>query len=171
MGRNPAQRGSPRGFPIWRAVFALSAAACVILVAASWAVAVMFGEGPDNTRAVGVAAVVAWGSSLIGIIPVAIFYERGLLAAVQGYFLGMGARVIICVGTTAVAVGVWRFPGGVWATTLLSMYLPLLFIEVAIIGHRVWGIGMPVRETVTIRPNDRENQGGGPTAEVLTPWA
>lgn len=83
---------------------------------------------------------VAWAASLMGIIPMALFYKRGLLPTVQGAFLGMAARVIICVGATVMALWYWRIPGGPWATTLLSIYLSLLFVEILIIGRLAWSI-------------------------------
>jgi len=154
-------------FPLWQSVLVLTATACVVFAGAWWMVPALFGRGPDDATAMAGAAVVAWAASLMGIIPMALFYERGLLPTVQGVFLGMAARVIICVGATVAALWYWRIPGGPWATTLLSIYLSLLFVEVLIIGRLVWSIQEPDRDGTTDCPQDPGGLADNPAVEVL----
>lgn len=156
-----------RSFPLWQSVLALSATACIVFSGAWLAVPALFGKGPDNTTAMVGAAVVAWAASLMGIIPMALFYKRGLLPTVQGVFLGMTARVMICVGATVVALWHWPILGGPWATTLLSIYLSLLFVEILIIGRLAWSIPQPDHNGTTNCSQGPDGLTDNPAVEVL----
>ena len=82
--------------------------------------------------------VTVWGSSLAGIVPVALLHPCGLMPAVNGYFIGAAIRVVACILATVIAVRSTDVAAGPWVATLLGMYIPLLFLEAAMVGHSVW---------------------------------
>ena len=129
----------------------LSATAAITIVAmilfglAWWLVKSAFGQVAGSEQAIILAAIVAWGSSLLGLLPVAMVSQQGLMPTVYGYFVGAAIRVIICIVASVIAIASVKTPAGPWATTLLGMYLPLLFLEVSLIAQYIWRIDGPRR--------------------------
>lgn len=133
-----ADRPAHCTFRFATAAAVLTLASALLLAAAWWLIADFGGAGGGGRRAVVWAALVVWASSLAGIVPVALLHRSGLLPTVHGYFLGAAIRVCVCILATVIAVRSGRVPAGPWVTTLLGMYIPLLFVEVALVGRSIW---------------------------------
>ena len=131
-------RNAPRTFRFATIATVLTLASVLLLATVWWVIPIFFKRGVECHRAIAWAALVVWASSLVGIVPVALLHRRGLLPTVHGYFLGAAIRVVVCILATVIAVRSDRVPAGPWVTTLLGMYLPLLFLEVALVGRSIW---------------------------------
>lgn len=124
-------------FPWWSSCAVLSTVALLMGVVAWLIVPAVFGQSSTCRQAILVAATVVWGSALLGLLPVSIACRWGVIPTAYGYFIGAGTRVVICLVTTVVALRL-GWPAGPWATTLLGIYLPLLFVEVGLVGRFLW---------------------------------
>ncbi len=60
------------------------------------------------------------------------------MPAVYGYFIGMAARLTVCLIAANIANHVYGIPGSPMAATLGILYMPLLMVEVAFVGRYVW---------------------------------
>jgi hypothetical protein len=130
-------------FPTLRAVAALSAAAGLLLAAALGGAALFQPGAADVRQAVWFAAAVGWASALAGLAPVVIAGRRGLMWTVYGYFVGMGLRLALCFGASMVAVHGGWLPGRPTALALAVFYLPLLLVEVGMVGRYLWQKDLP----------------------------
>lgn len=81
---------------------------------------------------------VVWVSTLLSLVPVAAVWRRGVVAAVSGYFVGAAMRFAMCLVAAVLAVKVWAMPAAIVMITLAAAYLPLLFLEVAILTKQLW---------------------------------
>ncbi len=125
----------------------LTATAGFLGVAAWWVVPFVYDPSVGAERAVVWAGLVAWGSLLLGLAPVAIGGRCGMIAMVSGWHIAAGTRVLVCILATAVAIRFGGLPAGPWVVTLMGMYLPLLFCEIALVGRQLW-VRAPVRPCV-----------------------
>jgi len=133
-----ANRTAKLTFPVWGSVMVLS----VIALAASamvWPMALaIFGSEGQVHQAIAYAAITAWVAMLIGLAPVAAMRSRGDKAMTKGYFVGAGIRTSVCVAMTVGSIQLGGLPVGPWATALMGVYIPLLFVEAAIVGRYMW---------------------------------
>lgn len=116
----------------------LSAAAVGIFVALRLAFAYF---APDLERAdvaINAAAIVVWISTLLSILPVAAAWRAGLMPIVYAYFVGASVRIVLVLVATAAALKLADLPELPWVATLFAIYLPLLFIEVGLVGKYLW---------------------------------
>jgi hypothetical protein len=121
-----------------RAALILSGAAALILLA-SWLVIRSLFSGDRmllTTLFYGAGAV--WVAALLGIVPIAILGPRGVMPAVCAYFIGTGLRLVLVMGLAMVAVHSGSLPGRPMAIVLSAFYLPLLAIEVGLVGRYLW---------------------------------
>lgn len=137
----PPRTSPPVVFRMIPSIGALTALSAALLAVAWWAVPGLLGNVSSGRQATVAAAVVAWGSSILGLVPIAVTYKRGLMPTVYGYFVGASLRVIICVVASVVAIQSVQLSTSHWAITLLGMYLLLLVLEVALVGRCVWHMG------------------------------
>lgn len=126
------------GFPLPQATVWLTATAAVCWAVAWYAAVALHGDTPGVRSAVYLAGAAVWGASLVGIAPVALLGQQGVMATVWGYFIGMGIRLALCLGLYLAVVSRGLLPGQPVATTLAVMYVPLLFVEVALVGRYLW---------------------------------
>ncbi len=92
-----------------------------------------------------------WGSSILGLLPVAVGYRLGVMGTAYGYFIGAGIRVLICILATVMALrSDWAIRA--WLTTLMGLYLPLLMLEAGLVGRYLWKLN-DSREKSSINPN------------------
>ena len=121
-------------FPTAAVLLTLTAAAAVTGAGAFALVSQTVGAAAARP-AVLFAVLVAWVSSLLAVVPLALAAARGVTATIVAYFIGMMGRLLICLAAALVAVGLLKLPA---TPTLLSMaaaYLVLLLIEVAFVGR------------------------------------
>lgn len=125
-------------FPILQAVGVLTLAAAAAAMVCLWAIPAAFGNPDGAQRGVALMAGVAWFSLVLGVLPVGLLGPLGVMPTVYGYFLGGAARVVICLGMAVVLVKSAMLPAGPVMVTLAAMYLPLLFVEVTLVGRYLW---------------------------------
>jgi hypothetical protein len=118
-----------------------------LIMAAGWMLPVTLRSLPaDSWRQCLTAAGVICGlSALLGVAPVALLGHRGVMAAAAAYFLGMGMRLIVCLGAAAVVSHAESLSGPLFAAALALFYLPLLAVEVAYVGRYLWQMDLAVR--------------------------
>ena len=131
------QAGPEAPFPTWRAgvwltAVALAAGAVAALIARAWTGAV------DAAHAAVFSAVVTWAAAILGLIPVAKAGPQGVDATVRAYFIGMAGRLLLCLGAGAVGVYILALRADALLLSLAATYLPLLFVEAALVGRYVW---------------------------------
>ncbi|MFP4145811.1 MAG: hypothetical protein ACLFV3_11785 [Phycisphaeraceae bacterium] len=129
---------SPAGFPVGRTL------ASLILVGAAGlagltGIAHGVWEDPAAWRAVLLVGGTSCFAALVSLAPVAGLARRGVMPTMVGYFAGAAGRVLICLAVVLLAVGLWEMPAAA-AVLGLSLYLPLLLIEVAWIGRYLWSL-------------------------------
>ena len=110
----------------------LSALCAVLFVLLLWLLPLMF-KDQLTTRAVLVMGCVVWLSGLISVLPVAMMGHFGVMQAMKAYLGGAVARVMIILAAVVVGVAVMKLPKMPLVVTLMTMYLPLLFTETALV--------------------------------------
>jgi len=132
-------------FPLGTALLLMSGVAALIYIVVRLAVGVYYGDAVEVSRAVNGAALVVYVSGIIGVLPAAALARFGLMPVVYGYFCGAAVRVLAVLIATVVAVAAMALPAGPWAVTLFALYLPLLFLEAALVGRFIWDKRLPAR--------------------------
>jgi len=125
-------------FPLARTVGLLAATAALASLA-TWLILPLFFAGVvtlDQTLAL--CASVVFVSSILGVLPVAMLGPLGVMATVTGYFIGAAVRGLMCLAAVVVAVRGLRFEPGPVAVCLVVLYLPLLFVEAALVARYLW---------------------------------
>ena len=145
----PAEQNS---FPLMRALLLLSAAAGGLYIVLRLALGLVYGELEGVGAAVDVAALVVWCSAVLGLMPVVLLARAGLMAIVYGYFIGTVVRVLIVLLATVAVLVKTPLPAVVWVVTLFGMYLPLLFLEVSLVGRFIWSKHLPGHASPQSRP-------------------
>ncbi|MCC7193708.1 MAG: hypothetical protein IT444_13110 [Phycisphaeraceae bacterium] len=125
-------------FPLLQAIGLLTLVAAVVGLICLWAVPAAFNHPDGAQRGVMLMAVIAWFSLILSILPVGMLGPLGVMPTVYGYFLGGAARVVICLIMGVVLVKAALLPVGPVMVTLAAMYLPLLFVEAALVGLYLW---------------------------------
>ena len=130
-------QAEPQPFPFLRTAVVLTLAAAALTTLGLFV-------GPSLYPVKAVRLVIAascfmvWVTSLLGVLPVAILGHRGLMPAVWGYFIGMALRFPLSFAFYLIAVIAWRWPGNPVVFALALSYIPLLFVEVGIVGRYIW---------------------------------
>ena len=127
------RRGGQPPFPVLAAAgsLTLTAALCGGLLA-------LAAEGAPARVAVAVTTSALWAMALLALVPVVLMGPRGVMPAVIGCFLGMGLRLLGALGLSLVLLFKTNLPTGPVVRTLILIYLPLLFVEVAFVGRYLW---------------------------------
>jgi len=128
----------PPSFPLTQAVISLTGVAWVGFMLMWWATSPVYTHTPGAEQAVFLAACVAWGTAIAGVIPVAWLGPLGVLPTVWGYFIGMSLRLTVCLGVYIYVSLHGQLPVYPMAVTLGVLYVPLLFTETAIVGRYLW---------------------------------
>jgi len=126
------------GFPLAQSAACLTATAAVCLAGAWGVITMLYRDIPDATAAVCLAGTVVWGASILGMIPVALLGKQGVMATVGGYFTGMGIRLALCLGLYMVVASRDSLRAEPVAVVLVMMYVPLLFVETALVAKYLW---------------------------------
>ena len=126
------------GFPLALSAVCLTATAAVCFAVAWGVIATLYGDIPEATTTVYLIGVVVWSASILGVIPVALLGKQGVMATVGGYFTGMFIRLALCLGLCMAVVSRDLLPVGPMAVVLAMMYVPLLFVETALVGRYLW---------------------------------
>lgn len=129
-------------FPLFGATAALTGAA-VVMGGLAWTLTPrFFGDASLDDAQVASAALMAsvlvWAATVATLLPLAILGPRGVMPTVFAYFAGVGARVIACLGGALVLIVGAGKPADAVLISLVAVYLPLMFIEVAIVGRYLW---------------------------------
>lgn len=125
-------------FPVLKTISCLTGTAAVCLGATVSLVGMVFGGGSSVRQMVCLAALVVWGSSVVAVLPVAACGPSGVLATAWGYFIGAGARFFACLAAYAWVCLEGLGPVKPLALSLAGFYVPLLAVEVAIVGRYLW---------------------------------
>ena len=126
-------------FPAAPALAMLSAVALGLALAAAWLVPWACGTGARDARvAVWTAAAVVWATGLLGLAPVILAGPHGVMPTVRAYFLGAASRFVLSLTAAAGAVKLGGLPAKPLMVTLLALYLPLLFVETALVARYLW---------------------------------
>ncbi len=126
-------------FPLLTAALCLTATAAAACVAAFGLL--RFGMAHDHAtalNAVYLAGVVAWGSAVVGLLPVAALGPLGVMPTVWAYFAGAALRLAACLGVYMLVATQGNTPTVPLAVALAMVYVPLLFVEAAIVGRYLW---------------------------------
>lgn len=126
------------GFPLALSAACLTATAAVCLAAAWGVITTMYGDSSETAAVINLAGVAVWAASIVGVIPVALLGKQGVMATVAGYFVGTGIRLALCLGLCMAVVSRDLLPVGPMAVVLVMMYVPLLFVETALVGRYLW---------------------------------
>jgi hypothetical protein len=130
--------GQPQlAFPTVRALAALTAAALIAGAAAWVALPLAFGHSPAVGHAVLFAVTLVWLAAVIALIPVAWLSPRGVMPTVYGYFIGMGARLVLCLVAANIAVHAFGLPGPPLGLSLGVLYMSLLLVEVVFVARHL----------------------------------
>lgn len=124
-------------FPLTKALLVLTGVALASGVLALLVVGMIDDTQPAR-RATLVMAGVSWVACVLGILPVAILGPLGVMPTIFAYFGGAAARVVMSLLAAIAAVQVARLPALPVAAALMTMYLPLLFVEVGFVGKYLW---------------------------------
>jgi len=128
----------PHSFPIGKTAVFLTTVAV-----GSWAVLAgpigsIYGGGADVHEAVRLGVMLAWVSAVVGVLPVSVTGPSGVMPTVWGYFIGMGLRGSVCFGALVWARWHGRWPVEPLSVAVAATYVPLLFVEAAIVGRYLW---------------------------------
>lgn len=124
-------------FPLAKALLVLLGVAL-----AAGVLAVLIVGMIDNSRtamnAALVMAGVSWAACVLGILPVALLGPLGVMPTIFSYFGGAVVRVVLSLIAAVIAVQGARLPALPVAVALMTMYLPLLFVEAGLVGKYLW---------------------------------
>ncbi len=132
---SPLQQPSQPAFPIVKASFLLTATALLAAGPDALGLDAFFGWDGTMRDTLLLTGLVAWLSALVGLVPVALLGPRGVLPTVTGYFLGMGIRMGACLGAGLLGVYIGGLPAKPVGIALTVFYLPLLLVEVGMVGR------------------------------------
>lgn len=128
---------SQPAFPLRQAVSLLTGVA-VLLLAGGVVVTRFIAPSDAGFDAMLFAGIVVWLASVLGVIPVAIVGQRGVMPAVYASFIGMGLRLALTFAAAIAAVRAGRLEGLHVAVWLAVFYLPLLAVEITLVGRYLW---------------------------------
>ncbi|MBI1337489.1 MAG: hypothetical protein GC164_11060 [Phycisphaera sp.] len=89
-------------------------------------------------------------TSLLALLPVYLLGPMGVMPTVAGYFMGMGLRMVLCLGSFLVARYTTKLPMQPIALTMAVMYVPLLFVEVSLVGRYLWAKDFLIADNKTV---------------------
>jgi hypothetical protein len=125
-------------FPAGRAALILSGAAALILLVSWLVIRGLFSGDRMLFTTLFYGGGTVWAAAILGILPIAVLGPRGVMPAVCGYFIGTGVRLILVMALAMAAVHSGWLPGRPMAMVLSVFYLPLLGIEVSLVGRYLW---------------------------------
>lgn len=139
------------------ALGALLATAAVLYGVLAWAIPAVYGRESGAPAGVGAMAGVVTFSLVLSVLPVGVLGRLGVMPTVYAYFLGAAARFVICIAGGFLLVKAQGLPAAPVMLTLAIMYVPLLFIESALVGRYLWkkdslgkqGPGVPTGSTLS----------------------
>lgn len=129
---------SPARFPLLPCVAALTCAAVVVWLGARPVVGFLAQPDARLSDTVLIMTLIAWLTSIVGLLPVLLLGPLGVLPTVWGYFAGAGLRVVLCLISWYYAVSVFGLPSDSTGLALVAAYVPLLFVEVGFVAHYLW---------------------------------
>ena len=124
--------------PLVTCLLGLTGMAAAMVPVAAWLCAAVFGSVPNRSLAVGAMAAVVWAASLVAVVPVALLDRRGGAGTVTGYFIGAAIRIAVCLAAALVGVLACDLPAGPVLLTLAVVYVPLLWLESALVARGMW---------------------------------
>ena len=125
-------------FPTLITLVILTALAIGLYGLIHWVGVITFNLSKVESVAICAMAMVAWASSIIGLMPVIVLGPKGVRPTVVGYFIGAGARVLICIVAAVVLIKAIHLPAEAVMITLVVMYLPMLFLESTCVCRYLW---------------------------------
>jgi len=125
-------------FPLVKTLVYLSAMSIACFASLIGLLGWVFNNPPAVSETVGLAVAVVWAASVLGVLPMGVLGPRGVMPTVCGYFFGTGLRLVICFGLFLFVRSKDLFPIEPMAVALVLTYLPLLFIETAVVGRYLW---------------------------------
>ena len=151
-------------FPTLRAVLILTGVATACGAAAVAICVTRFDDGAAAAKVAAVTSAVVWFLALLALAPVAILGPSGVMRTVGAYFTGMFLRFTGSLGGYLVVLMLTNLPADPVLYALAGTYLPLLFVEAAIVGRFLWQ--MDLRSS---NDSDSTNSPDGQSAgEALT---
>ena len=122
-------------FPLLPAALALAGASLLglsgLYLAAAWL------ASPDAGRAVLLTGGVVSLAALLGLGPVALLGPAGVMPTAAGHFAGAVVRFIAGLAALVLGLGQLHLPAA-GLVLGLTIYLPLLLIETALVGRYLW---------------------------------
>jgi len=137
------------GVPIVQVVVSLTAVA-VLMVWATLLLASRWESDGVLKSAILFAGIVSWGAALIGLLPVAMVGLGSAEATVRAYFVGMGGRWLFCALGGLFGALVLDLSVEPMLLGLVGFYVPLLFVEAALVGRCLW-----LQDSLSTRTNTR----------------
>jgi len=128
------------GFPAWQAAAVLTLAAVVVTAFAAVGVPAAVG-GP--VEAVPAMAGAVWSSLLVSVGLVAMAGPFGARATVMASFGASAFRMLFCLAAGWVGVLLMGWPGRTVGLALGVLYVPLMLLEVALVGRYLWAKDFP----------------------------
>jgi len=101
------------------------------------------GLSGDLTRVALFCVPSCWVALLVGLAPIAWMGPRGVMPAITGYFIGMGARLVVCAAAAIVGIFLLDYPINPLLLTIAGIYIPLMFVEAALVGRYLWRLDAP----------------------------
>ena len=135
----------------------------------AWAIPAICGREGGALAGVSAMAGVVTFSLVLSILPVGVLGRLGVMPTVYAYFLGAAARFVICLAAGFLLVKAQGLPAVPVMLTLAIMYLPLLFIESALVGRYLWkkdALGKPAADASNAPP--ASSGAADPRKEALT---
>ena len=158
------RRDPEHPFPTLRAVVILTGVAIACGAAAVAASGARFDGGAAAAKVAAVTSAVVWFLALLGLAPVAILGPSGVMRTVGAYFAGMFLRFTGSLGGYVMVLMLTNLPADPVLYALVGTYVPLLFVEAAIVGRFLWQ--MDLRES---NDSDPEKSPGGQSAGEVLP--
>lgn len=115
-------------FPLTRAAWQISLAMIVLAGAGAW-IAGQLIQTPGAVPGVAAAAAVVWFATMLGLVGILPFARRGAYPLAMAQVVGVGVRVLGCIGGAAAMVRVFDLPAEVLMPAMAIMYPPVLMLE------------------------------------------
>ena len=117
-----------------------------------------------RSRADVLALRVVWLAAVIALIPVAWLSPRGVMPTVYGYFIGMGARLVLCLVAANIAVHAFGMPGPPLGVSLGVLYMSLLLVEVVFVARHLCRADHLERQPADGAADPGDSRAGDPRA-------
>ena len=102
------------------------------------AVCVALAPGSAGRAAAVLGAAIVLVAAVVGLWPLVVGARLGLSGAMFGYFIGAALRFVGCLAVGFLAARYKGYAPAPLFVTVVAVYLPVLFVEVALLARAVW---------------------------------